>query len=98
MCTYGAEVNDDTFEAVVLVETGMKTPLVRYTLDEFVARHKEGLSTYHEEAPAPAGERHNGAGEGGERHNGAGGTGGGPDSPSGCGGGTCAARRDISSP
>ncbi len=30
----------------------MKTPWLRYTLDEIVARLKEDLPTYHDEAPA----------------------------------------------
>ena len=53
MCTYGAEVDEDTLEAAVLAETGMKTPWIHYTLEGFVARLKDGLSTHHEEVPAP---------------------------------------------
>jgi len=54
ICVYGAEVDEDTIEAAVLAETGMNTPWIRYTLDEIVARLKEGLPTYHEETHAPA--------------------------------------------
>jgi hypothetical protein len=53
VCTYGVEVDEDSLEASVLAETGMKTPWIRYTLDEFVARLGEDLPTYHLEAPAP---------------------------------------------
>jgi len=53
VCTYGAEVDEDTLEAAVLAETGMKTPWIKYALDEFVERLKRDLPTYHEEAPAP---------------------------------------------
>jgi hypothetical protein len=54
ICVYGAEVSEDAMESAVEKETGLKTPWLRYTLDEFVARLKEDLPTYHDEAPAPA--------------------------------------------
>jgi hypothetical protein len=55
VCTYGADVDEDNLEAAVLAETGMKTPWIKYTLDEFVERLKRDLPTYHEEAlAAPA--------------------------------------------
>jgi len=52
ICVYGADVSEDALESAVEKETGLKTPWLRYTLDEFVARLKEDLPTYHEEAPA----------------------------------------------
>ena len=45
-------VDEDILETAVLAETGMKTPWTRYTLDEFIARLKEGLPTYHEKVIA----------------------------------------------
>jgi hypothetical protein len=56
VCTYGAEVNQYIFEAAVLAETDMKTPWIPYTSDEFVARLKEEVPTYHEEAHALEGD------------------------------------------
>jgi hypothetical protein len=50
---YGAEVSEDALESVVEKETGLKTPWLRFTLDEFAERLKRDLTTYHEEAPAP---------------------------------------------
>ena len=44
-------MDEDTLEAAVMAETGMKTPLIKYNLDEFVERVKRDLPTYHEEAP-----------------------------------------------
>jgi hypothetical protein len=52
ICVYGAEVSEDALESAVEKETGLRTPWLRYTLDEFVARLKEDLPTYHDEAPA----------------------------------------------
>ncbi len=54
MCTYGAEVDEDYFEAAVLAKTGMKTPWIRYTLEEFVERLERDLPSCPEETHAPA--------------------------------------------
>jgi hypothetical protein len=54
VCTYGADVDEDNLEAAVLAETGMKTPWIKYTLDEFVERLKRDMVTFHDEAPAEA--------------------------------------------
>ena len=45
-------MSEDALESAVEKETGLKTPWLRYTLDEFVARLKEDLPTYHDETPA----------------------------------------------
>ncbi len=55
ICVYGAEVSEDALESIVEKETGLKTPWLRFTLDEFAERLKKDLVTYHEEAPAPTG-------------------------------------------
>ncbi len=54
VCTYGAEVDENTLEAAAHAEVVLKTRWLRYTLDEFLERLKRDLSTYHEETPAPA--------------------------------------------
>jgi hypothetical protein len=51
ICVYGAEVSEDALESGVEKETGLKTPWLHFTLDEFAERLK--TTTYHEEAPAP---------------------------------------------
>jgi hypothetical protein len=48
---YGAEVSKGALESVVEKETGLKTPWLRFTLNEFAERLK--TTTYHEEALAP---------------------------------------------
>ena len=54
ICVYGADVSEDALESAVLAETGLKTPWLRFTLDEFAERLKRDLVTYHDEAPAEA--------------------------------------------
>ena len=49
---YGAEVSEDALESDVEKETGLKTPWLRFTLDEFAERLKSDLPTYRDEAPA----------------------------------------------
>jgi hypothetical protein len=51
---YGADVSEDALESAVEKETGLKTPWLRFTLDEFAERLKRDLVTYHDEAPAEA--------------------------------------------
>ncbi len=45
-------MSEDALESAVEKETGMKTPWLRFTLDEFVERLKRDLPTYRDEAPA----------------------------------------------
>jgi hypothetical protein len=54
ICVYGADVSEDALESAVEKETGLKTPWLRFTLDEFVERLKRDMVTYHDEAPAEA--------------------------------------------
>ena len=51
---YGAEVSEDALESDVEKETGLKTPWLRFTLNEFAERLKRDLPTYHDEASAEA--------------------------------------------
>jgi hypothetical protein len=54
VCAYTAEVDENSLEASVLVETGMRIRWIRCTLDESVARLKEGLHDDEAlDAPAP---------------------------------------------
>ena len=52
ICVYGAKVSEDAPESDVEKKTGLKTPWLRFTLDEFAKRLKKDLPTYHEEDPA----------------------------------------------
>jgi len=54
ICVYGVEVSEDALESAVLAETGLKTPWLRFTVDEFADRLKRDLVTYHDEAHAEA--------------------------------------------
>ena len=38
ICSFGAESSEEAVEEVVLAETGLKTPWIRYTLEEFAAK------------------------------------------------------------
>ena len=49
---YGAEVSEDALESAVEKDTGLKTPWLRFTLDEFAERLKRNPVTHHDEAPA----------------------------------------------